>query len=118
MNDSVIRLRAFREEYLKIASEGASEHNIVQEVKKKYPHLVAPEKGKEANALPGTPAQSRGKMFLHGMGKEIGPAAGALLGAGVGHMLGTSELASSGLGYGAGSIAQLAAEHYLKNRKG
>jgi hypothetical protein len=47
------------------------------------------------------------KRFAQGAFQELGPATGALLGAGVGHVFHAPELASSGLGYGVGSMAQL-----------
>ena len=53
------------------------------------------------------------KRFVHGALQELGPATGALIGAGIGHVYHAPELASSGLGYGIGSMAQLAANKAL-----
>lgn len=61
---------------------------------------------------------AEGGGFLHGASKEIGPAIGMMVGAGLGHKYKMNELATSGAGYGGGALAQLAVEHLLKKRRG
>ena len=47
------------------------------------------------------------KGFLHGVGGEIGPAAGATLGAGLAKAYGANPLSGAALGYGVGSLPEM-----------
>jgi len=117
MNDSVIRLRAFSEEYLKIASDlaqpqGEQKSEVYRDVIKKFPHLVAKKDEKLASsmvslAVPVTPTS---------LGTEEGLAqnmlSGGLLGSTVGLMgaYGADQgpkrmLKSSLVGGGIGALA-------------
>jgi hypothetical protein len=96
--------------FSKMHGSSEEQSRVRAAVAKKYPGMQKKE------ALAGE-APSFARRFLEGASHEVGPALGALAGAGVGHALGASELASSGLGYGVGSLAQLGVEHALKKRK-
>jgi len=55
--------------------------------------------------------------FLHGVGGEIGPAAGATLGAGIAKYYGGNPLSGAAMGYGVGSLPEMILSA-LKKKKG
>ena len=54
------------------------------------------------------------RKFWEGAKHELGPALGATLGAGAAKVVGVDPLAGAGLGYGLGSVPDIA--HALRNR--
>lgn len=62
----------------------------------------------------GPPSPSRGQRFMHAAKAEVGPAGGAVIGAGLANAYGVSPLAGAAAGYGIGAIPEII--HGIRHR--
>jgi hypothetical protein len=71
---------------------------------------------KAAHPLPPQmpPPQTKTQRFMQGASGEVGPAAGAVLGAGIAGMYNVNPLAGAAAGYGIGAIPEIV--HSLRHR--
>jgi hypothetical protein len=99
----------------RVAQNGstAEKAEVYRDVAKKYPALA---RRSDVPALRAKAAATAMHKFLEGMGEEALPVAGALVGSGVGKMLGANQLATSAAGYGLGGLSDIALRKAIARR--